>query len=93
MGLFSANVDTQLTSRDELRRQQRERFAMAAGLEELRRADLRFDRFSIAHEPTGDHYRVYRGEIDAGPTHPACAFSYAPNGAVVFLELVRKAPQ
>ena len=61
-------------SRDELRRQQRERFAMRSGWEELRRADLRVDRFAITHEPSGDEFRVSRGEIDAGPNHPASPF-------------------
>lgn len=90
MGLFTATrVDTEPAARDEQERKRRERFAMAAGWEELRRGDLRFDRFSIVHEPTATEYRVYRGVIDGGPKHPASAFYYAPGGAIVLLEPLR----
>ena len=75
-------------NRDELRRLQRERFAM--GLTELKRSDLAFKRFNITHEPSGEQYRIYRGEIDAGPTHPASAFYYLPNREVVLLERVSR---
>ena len=62
------------------------RFAMRANLPELRRRDLTFTRFSIIHEPTGDEYRVYNGEINTGPTHPVAAYFYDQAGNVVFLE-------
>ena len=92
MGLFTAKkVDAEPTTRDEHERQRRERFATSSGWEELRRSDLDFGRFVITHQPTGDEYRVYRGVIEAGPIHPATAYYYAPSGAVVFLEPVRKA--
>ena len=70
---------------EELRRRQRERFAMQSGWQELKRKDLRIDRFTIVHEPSGDAFTVYRGEI-AGPTHPASAFYYDAAGNIIFLE-------
>ena len=92
MTLITTTIGTQGTepTRDELRRRDRERFAMRANLPELRRTDLTFTRFSILHEPTGDEYRVYSGEINTGPEHPIAAFYYdAAGGAVVFLERLR----
>ena len=75
-------------ARDDLRRRQRERFAKQSGWPELRRKDLRFERFAIVHEPTGDEYRIYQSEIDLGPTHPIHAFFYAASGHIVFLERI-----
>ena len=75
-------------TRDELRRRNRETFAMGSGLPELKRSDLRFDRFAVVHEPTGNQYRVYTGEIGTGPTHPCSAWFFAQDGSVEFLEAV-----
>ena len=64
-----------VTNDDAQRRRQRETFAMKSGWPELARADLRFDRYSVVHEPSGDEYRIYRGEVDhaIGTTHPCTA--------------------
>ena len=87
MGLFtSLKVGAERTPRDELRRRQRERFAMSSGLPELNRSGLRFDRFVVVHEPSGDQFRIYRGEISTGPTHPISAYFYDEAGGIVFLE-------
>ena len=91
MGLFTATrVDTEPAARHRQERQRRERFATQSGWQELRRADLRFDRFSIVHTPGGDQFKLYRGTIDDGPTHPCSAYFHTPTGGVEFLELVRK---
>ena len=91
MTLITTTTGTQATepTRDELRRRDRERFAMKANLPEVRRTDLSFTRFSIIHEPTGDEFRVYNGEINTGPEHPIAAYYYDAIAAVVFLELLR----
>ena len=89
MGLFtSLKVGAEGTPRDELRRCERERFAMKSGQPELKRSDLRFERFAVVHEPSGDQFRIYRGEINTGPTHPVNAFYYDEAGGIVFLELL-----
>ena len=81
----SDDVTQHRSEQDELRRARFARFARFAkqtGLEELDHADLTFGRYWVVHEPTGDRYTVYRGNIDAGPVHPVSA-CYA---ADVFLE-------
>jgi hypothetical protein len=75
-------------ARDDLARRRRERFAMQSGVPELRRNDLRSEKFAIVHEPTGDEYRIYAGEVEAGPTHPIHAFFYGSTGGIVFLEKI-----
>ena len=71
MGLFtSPKVGAERTPRDELRRRERETFAMKSGQPELKRSDLRFERFAVVHEPTGDQYKIYKGEIDHRPDPP-----------------------
>lgn len=74
-------------SRDELRRRQREAFAMRSW-PELSRSDLTFARYSVTHEPTGDHYQVFKGEISSGigTAAPVAAFYFAANGDIQFLE-------
>ena len=84
IGEPTLQVDTR--ARDDLRRSQRERFARQSGYPELRRKDLRSEKFRIVHEPTGDEFKVYAGEIDLGPTHPIDAYFYASAGHIVFLE-------
>ena len=59
---------------------------MKSGQPELKRSDLRFERFAVVHEPTGDQYKIYKGEIATGPTHPVSAFFYDEAGGIVFLE-------
>ena len=75
-------------SRDELRRRQREAFAMRSGRPELNRSDLTFTRYTVIHEPTGDEYQINRGAVDSaiGPTYPVTAYFYDQAGNVVFLE-------
>ena len=90
MRIFSRSSDTteaeRHSERVELARAQRLRFANAAGVEELDRADLAFGRHWVVHEPTGRRYFVYRGSIEGGPHHPVSAYYAAGDGDVVFLE-------
>jgi hypothetical protein len=86
---YTGGTDTSdRAARDDLRRRQRERFAKQSAWPELRRKHLRSEKFAIVHEPTGDEYRIYAGEIDLGPTHPIHAFFYAASGQIVFLERI-----
>ena len=72
--LITTTISTQATepTRDELRRRQREAFAMRSGWPELNRSDLTFARYSVTHEPTGDQYQIFKGEINSaiGTTYP-----------------------
>ena len=53
-------------TRTEARRAERIRTAHRAGWVEFERRDLAFQPFGIVvHEPTGDRYRINRGEVDA----------------------------
>ena len=83
-----SSVADDQAARDQERRRQRETVAMRSGWPELRRADLILARFVVVHEPTGDQYRVYRGEISTGPAHPCSAWFFAQDGSVEFLEAV-----
>ena len=61
---------------------------MRSGWPELNRSDLTFTRFTVTHEPTGDEFSIYKGEVDTaiGTKNPASAFYYDQTGGVVFLE-------
>jgi hypothetical protein len=78
-----------LRARDQARREQRERIAHRAGWPELHRSDLRFGRFTIVHEPTGNTYKISRGEPEANAPSPISAYFYDGDGAIVFLERTR----
>ena len=80
MTLITTTVSTQGTepTHDELRRRQREAFAMRSGWPELSRSDLTFARYSVTHEPTGDQYQIFNGEINSaiGTATPVAAFYF-----------------
>jgi hypothetical protein len=83
-------ADTEATRvRAQARREQRERIAHRAGWPELHRSDLTFGRFTIVHEPTGNTYKISRGEPEANAPSPITAYFHAADGAVVFLERTR----
>jgi hypothetical protein len=87
IGTSTIGTEAELT-REELRRRERERFATRSGWPELKRSDLTITRFAVIHQPTGDEFRIYTGEINnaIGTTHPASAYFYDQAGGVVFLE-------
>lgn len=73
-------------TRTEARRAERIRTAHRAGWVELERRDLAFQPFGIVvHEPTGDRYRINRGEVDAQYS-PVVAYFIDQFGGPVFLE-------
>lgn len=89
MTLITSTIDTEpKPTHEELRRRERERFAVRSRWPELKRSDLTVTRFSVTHEPTGDQFQIYKGEVDSaiGTTHPASAYFYDASGGVVFLE-------
>ena len=45
--------------------------------------------FHVTHTPSGNQYRIFRGEIDA-VAHPASAFYFLPSREVVLLERVKQ---
>jgi hypothetical protein len=67
------------SERGELRREQELREAMRSGLPEIERSRLRFERFYVVDEPTGNLFRLLHGAVDpvmGQPSHgssPAAA--------------------
>lgn len=75
--------------RDELRREQRLRFAQRANLEEIPREALTPWRYGFV-DPDGTKYRVNHGEVgEAQYATPVTAFFTAADGTIVFLEPMR----
>ena len=73
-------------ARTQARREQRIRFAHRCGWQEIDRRHLTFEPFgAVIHEPSGDSYRISRGEIDA-EFSPVVAYFIDPAGDPVFLE-------
>jgi hypothetical protein len=72
-------------ARKEERRQRLVAIAMRSAWEELPRRELEFGRRDVTHTPTGECYRLYRGEVDAQYS-PVVAYFVTESGDPVFLE-------
>ena len=84
VGGFTDHLDAR--ARTQARRQQRLRLADRAGWPELERRSLVFQPFGVViHEPSGDSYRINRGEPDAQYS-PIVAYFVDQFGDPVFLE-------
>ena len=92
-GVFENEASWQVTrradaeSREDLRRQQRQKFAEHSTWKRLDVENLLFGRF-VEDTRTGERYRVYRGELVDAVDLPVIAWYVSPDGPV-FLEAVR----
>ena len=87
--LYEGDDDTRRRAREELRRQQRLHFAESSTWKRLNLADLRFERFYVEHAPSGERYRIVRGEVMDAHFTPAVAWFVGTDGGPVFLEPAR----
>ena len=74
--------------REELRKRQRLHLAESTRWPRFDLADLTFERYHVVHEPSGERYRVVRGEILEVQYTPATAW-FIRDGEPVFLEPAR----
>lgn len=87
--LVTGDDESRRRAREELRRQQRLRFAENSPWPRLNFADLNFERFYVEHAPTGERYRICRGEAMDTAYSPAVAWFIGTDGGPVFLEPAR----
>lgn len=73
-------------AQEEQRREQQVRMAMASGLPEIPRNRLKFGRYQIEDERTGDLYAPVRGWVD-DVKNSAIAFYFDKDGSPRYLEL------
>ncbi len=83
--LIAGDEASRRQARQELQRTQELHAAMRCGLPEIERNRLRFDRFYIVDEKTGDLYGLLRGAVDP-QNGPAVAFFITASGDVQWLE-------
>ena len=71
---------------EELRSRRRLHFAENSTWPRLDLDDLRFERHHVEHIPTGERYRIVRGEVMDAQFSPATAWYIGSDGGQVFLE-------
>jgi hypothetical protein len=91
--LVVGDEETRREAREQARRQKQLRIAMAGNWPELERSDLEFGRFFVVHTPTGDLYRIMRGEVYGGGSDRVAAFYVDAAGDAVFLERPTSGPK
>ena len=87
--LVAGDEQSRRRTREERRKQQRLHFAESSNWPRLNLADLRFERFYVEHTPSGERYRVCRGEAMDATYSPAVAWFIGTDGGPVFLEPAR----
>lgn len=83
--LVTGDEESRRRAREDLRHQQRLYVAETSSWPRLDLADLRFERHYVEHVPSGERYRIVRGEVTDALYTPATAWCIR-EGDPVFLE-------